>query len=64
MSANLPPAEEISPQRVLENKQELQVWVAVLDELSERTRDVVMLYRPEFLGNLFADGVIVLRKWC
>jgi RNA polymerase sigma factor (sigma-70 family) len=42
-------AEETSPERVLNNEQELQAVVAALQELNERTRDVFMLFRLEQL---------------
>jgi len=60
-------AEESSPERVLESTQELHVVVAALHELSERTRDVFMLYRLEHLshgeiGQFFGISVSAVEK--
>jgi RNA polymerase sigma factor (sigma-70 family) len=60
-------AEESSPERVLESKQELHVVVAALRELSQRTRDVFMLYRLEHLSHgeiakLFGISVSAVEK--
>jgi RNA polymerase sigma-70 factor (ECF subfamily) len=60
-------AEENSPERVLNSKQELHVVVAALQELSERTRDVFMLDRLEHLkhgeiAQIFGISVSAVEK--
>jgi RNA polymerase sigma factor (sigma-70 family) len=60
-------AEESSPEHVLSNEQELYAVIAALQELSERTRDVFMLFRLEHLkqgeiAQMFGISVSAVEK--
>jgi RNA polymerase sigma factor (sigma-70 family) len=60
-------AEESSPERVISNEQELHAVVAALRDLSERTRDVFMLYRLEQMkhgeiAQLYGISVSAVEK--
>jgi RNA polymerase sigma factor (sigma-70 family) len=66
-AATFAQAEEMSPERVLGSEQELHAVVAALQELSERTRDVFMLFRLERLkhgeiAQLFGISVSAVEK--
>lgn len=66
-SATFAEAEELSPERVLGNEQELHGVIAALQELGERTRDVFMLFRLEQMkhgeiAQLFGISVSAVEK--
>jgi RNA polymerase sigma-70 factor (ECF subfamily) len=66
-AAEFAEAEENSPERVLNGRQELQVVVAALQELGERTRDVFMLDRLEHMKHgeiaaMFGMSVSAVEK--
>jgi RNA polymerase sigma-70 factor (ECF subfamily) len=66
-AATFAQAEESSPERVLCNEQELYAVVAALQELSERTRDVFLLFRLEQLkhvqiAEMFGISVSAVEK--
>ena len=42
-------AEVLSPERVVQSRQSLQLVLAVLDRLGERTRDIFLLHRLEYM---------------
>jgi RNA polymerase sigma factor (sigma-70 family) len=60
-------AEEMCPERVLSNEQELHAVAAALQQLGERTRDVFMLFRLEHLkhgeiAEMFGISVSAVEK--
>jgi RNA polymerase sigma-70 factor (ECF subfamily) len=65
--ANFAQVEETSPERVLTNRQELHAVVTALQELSERTRDVFLLFRLEQMrhgqiAEMFGISVSAVEK--
>jgi RNA polymerase sigma factor (sigma-70 family) len=66
-AATFAQAEETSPERVLGGEQEMHAVFEALQELSERTRDVFMLFRLEQLkhgeiAQLFGISVSAVEK--
>ena len=66
-AASFAQAEEASPERVLDSEQELHAVVAALKELSERTRDVFLLFRLEQMkhgqiAEMFGISVSAVEK--
>ena len=66
-AASFAQAEESSPERVLSSEQELHAVVEALASLSERTRDVFLLFRLEQMkhgqiAEMFGISVSAVEK--